>query len=117
APAVEPAPPARREVPDLLVEGRRALPVLEHPRLAARPGPPAPPPHTPRRGPGPAPPPHPPRPRRDERGLDELARQLVELLEEQALPGVREDAVRVPENAVDPPEVIAEPPGHGAVSW
>jgi hypothetical protein len=98
APAVEPAAPAGGEVAGLLVERGRTFPVLEHARL----------------GTGGDPLPEPLDAGRDEGGLDELAGQLVELLEEQPLPGVREDPVRVPEDPVDPAEVVAEPRGPAA---
>ena len=105
APAVEPAAPAGGEVPGLLVERGGAVPVLEHTGLGA----------------GRDALPEPLDTRGDQRGLDELARQPVQLLEEEALPGVGEDAVRIPEDPVDPAKVVAEsrgsPPPGASASW
>src|SRR5262245_48967364 len=84
APAVEPAAPAGGEFAGRLVEGRRAVPVLEDPRL----------------GPGGDPLPEPLDARGNERGLDELAGQVVQLLEEEPLPRVGVDAIRVAEDPV-----------------
>ena len=69
APAVEPAAPAARQVAGLLVERGRAFPVLEDARL----------------GPGRDTLAEPFDSGRDQRRLDELAREMVEVLEEQAL--------------------------------
>ena len=97
APAVEPAAPAARQVAGLLVERGRAVPVLEDARL----------------GPGRDPLAEPFDSGRDQRRLDELAREMVEILEEQALAGVGKDAIRVAEDPVDPAEVVAEPRRRG----
>ena len=92
-PAVQPAAPAGGEIAGFLVQHRGAVPVLEDAGLGA----------------GRDALPEPLDARRDERGLDELARQLIQLLEEQPLPRVGEDPVRVPQDPVDPAEVVAEP--------
>src|SRR5262249_19531550 len=82
----------------LLVERGRALPVLEDTRLGTRRDALPEPLHT----------------CRQERGFDELARELIELLEEETLPGVGEDAVRLTEDPVDAAEMVPEPAG-GAI--